>query len=225
MQKSDRSQREKEIGESYFFINMKIVPYYHDDIDELSSNSYVIEDGKNCLFIDPSKENGELLRYIRKHNLILKGILITHGHVDHIRGIKSILAEIKVPIFIHFCDADKLKDTSLNCSSLVGESIIIDEEPILLVDGQVIDCLEEPIRVMETPYHTSGSVCYLLKKSSCLFSGDSLFKNGYGRYDLPTGDRNMFKSSISKILSLPEDIVVYPGHGMTTTIKEEKTRF
>ena len=103
-----------------------------------------------------------------------------------------------------------------------GEPVYIKSKIDTISDKQELNILSEPIRVIETPYHTIGSVCYYLKDSKILFSGDSLFKDSIGRDDLPTSIPYRKSASLNKIMSLPEDVKVYPGHGLFTSIGEEK---
>ena len=202
---------------------MKVVSFiYEEDIDELCANTYILIDSFNsCVVIDPSKDNDKIVNYINKNKLNLKAILITHSHVDHFRGAKVLIDTYNVPFYIGFNDEPALKDEYLNCSSLLNEHTILEVSPISVSEKDTINVLEEEIKVIDTPYHTCGGVCYYLKDSGLLFSGDSLFNNGYGRTDLPTSVRSKTIDTIKKLLKLPENTKVYPGHGLTITINEE----
>lgn len=203
---------------------MKVVPFIYKDIDDVIANTYlVIDSSNNCFCIDPSVKYDGIKNYIKKNDLNLKGVLLTHGHFDHMRGVELLLNEFNIPLYIGFADELLLKDPYLNCSDYFGsQSIKINVNPIVISDQEVIHGLDEDIIVIATPYHTAGSVCYYRKESKILFSGDSLFKAGFGRDDLPNSVPQKRKDSISKILNLPEDVKVYPGHGQFTTIKAER---
>lgn len=202
---------------------MKIIPFYYNDIDDLCANTYVLIDNSNrCVVIDPSKEYDGLVNYIKKNELRLKGVLLTHSHVDHFRGAELLIKTFNVPLYVGFYDATGLKDPILNCSIMLGQNKVINIEPVTISEADTLTLLDEPINVIDTPYHTCGAVCYYLKESKVLFSGDSLFFKSIGRSDLPTSDRKKFATSLEKILSLPEDTKVYAGHGPSTIIKNEK---
>ncbi len=203
---------------------MKIVPFIYNDIDDVIANTYLIIDShNNCFCVDPSVKYDGIKNYVIKNSLNLKGVLLTHGHFDHMRGVEILLNEFNVPLYIGFGDEPLLKDSYLNCSNYFGsQSIKVNINPIVISDQEIISGLDEEIKVIATPYHTEGSVCYYLKDSKILFSGDSLFKSGFGRDDLPNSVPHKRRESISKILNLPEDVKVYPGHGQFTNIKAER---
>ena len=203
---------------------MKIVPFIYDDFDDLFANTYVlIDDSLACLVIDPSKKYEGIINYIEKNGLTLKGVLLTHGHFDHMRGVDLLLNKYHVPLYIGFYDADALKDSRKNLSYLMGrEEMVVEEEPITVSDREVLHILEEDIEVIYTPFHTKGSVCYYLKDSKALFSGDTLFRYSIGRDDFPNSLPKEKKASLAKLMALPEDTKVYPGHGSFTKIGEER---
>ena len=202
---------------------MKVIPFIYNDIDDLMANTYLFSDGMNCVVIDPSKDYEGIVNYISKNNLKLKGVLLTHGHYDHMRGVKNLLKYTDIPLFIGFYDVDNLKDSQKNLSNLFSnENIIIDKEPISVYDKQEIALLKEPIIVLETPFHTRGSVCYYLKDSKILFSGDTLFKYSIGRDDLYGACPKERKTTLAKLMSLHDDVKIYPGHGEFSSIGEER---
>ena len=202
---------------------MKVVPFIYEDIDDLVANSYIVVDNNDCVVIDASRLYDGLVNYIQKNGLNLKGILLTHCHFDHIRGVDRLVDAFHAPVYIGFYDADGLSDPHKNLSFYMnGEPIFVKAKVDTVSDKQELHLLSEPIIVIETPYHTIGSVCYYLKDSNILFSGDSLFKNSIGRDDLVTSIPYKKQSSLSKIMSLPEETKVYPGHGPFTKIGEEK---
>lgn len=202
---------------------MEVVAFTYHDPDDLFANCYLLRDSDNtCVVIDPSVDGNGIVDYINTNHLVLKGILLTHGHFDHIRGVNRLLKDFKVDVFVGVDDVELLHDPSLNCSSFYKKAITIDTNPVPLFDGETINVLDEPIKVIYTPYHTSGSVSFFLKESKMVFSGDSLFKSMVGRSDLPTSRPRLRKESLQKLLELDDEIKVYPGHGKSTTIGEER---
>ena len=192
------------------------------DTDDLCANAYVVSDvNNNCVIIDPSTDNDCFINFINKNNLNLKAILLTHGHFDHIRGVKRMMEKFHAPIFIHELDRVMLNDSYLNGSFMMNERIELETEVEFVKDNQVLKLLDDDIKVIHTPYHTKGSVCYYFINNNLLFSGDTLFKNSIGRDDLPNSAPSEFDNSFRKIKSLAKNCKVYPGHGNNTTIGDE----
>ena len=203
---------------------VKVIPFIYNDIYELNANTYLIVDSNNnAVVIDPSVNNMNLVNHIKKNDYHLKGILLTHGHFDHIRGVDPLVDTFKCPLYVFYLDEEMIYSPYLNCSEMMNDDgFIVKSEAITLKDKEVLHLLNEDIDVMWTPFHTIGSVCYLMKESKILFSGDTLFKDGIGRDDLPNSDRKSMKPSLEKLFKLDGDIKVYPGHGLITYIKDEK---
>ena len=202
---------------------MEIIPFvYHTD-DELLSNTYIFVDASNsCVVIDPSKDYDGIVNYIKEHNYNLKAILVTHSHFDHIGGVKRLFDAYNVPIYAGYEDIDGFTDSYKNCSGYGTHDVIVNLTINPLGDNEVLKLLDEDIKVLYTPYHTIGSVCYYFTKSKVLFSGDSLFNFSIGRSDLPTSVPSKTIESINKIMKLDDDVKVYPGHGRFTSIGNER---
>ncbi len=202
---------------------MKVIPFIYDDEDDLMANAYLLVDDSSCVVIDPSKNYDGVANFIKKNNLQLKAILLTHGHFDHMRGVDTLLNNFPSPLYIGFLDAPNLIDEKKNLSAYMNdEKVVIDTKPITVCESDTIKLLSEDIIVIDTPFHTEGSVCYYLKDSGILFSGDTLFKNSIGRDDLPGSISKEKGKSLQKLMALPEETKVYPGHGGFTTIGWEK---
>ena len=203
---------------------IKVIPFIYDSYDDLYANTYLLVDESNqCVVIDPAKAYDGLVNYIKKNNLTLKGILITHGHADHIRGIDSLVNAFNVPTYIGYEDLDKLTNPYSNCSEFLGEKVIINAKAQAVGDTAILRLLDEDIRVIYTPYHTSGSVCYYLKDSDILFTGDFIIPHGIGRCDLPTAKPKELENSMKKILDLPRSVKIYGGHERPSTLEIELT--
>lgn len=205
---------------------MKVIPFiYNHDPDEIIANTYIILDSNdNCLIVDPSKDYDGITGFIQKNKLHLLGILLTHSHFDHMRGIKNILKEFNdTPIYISPDDYIGLTDTDYNCSKEFDIPLTYNNVNVIFIKNfDYIDVLEKPIKVIFTPFHTKGSVCYLLESEKILISGDTLFKSTIGRTDLISSCSSLINSSLEKLSKLDDDIKIYPGHGPFSTIKEEK---
>jgi glyoxylase-like metal-dependent hydrolase (beta-lactamase superfamily II) len=204
------------IKENVMKIECKAVaPFY--------KNGYLIsfDDTSDAVMIDPGDEVNELLEYVKKDTLNIIYILLTHGHIDHLFGVKKAKEETGGKICLHPDDI-KLYNTVLEQAEWFGVEI----EPLpkidmFLMDNQIIKIGNNIIKVIHTPGHTPGGVCFLIENN--LFCGDTLFEGSIGRTDLPGGDCNKLIESINnKLLILDDSTIVYPGHGPFTTIGREK---
>ena len=204
---------------------IKVIPFYYEDTasaEEIYANTYVlIDENNNCVVIDPAKAHDGVVNYIKKNGLVLKAILLTHGHVDHIRGVDTLVNAFNVSVYIGFDDIDMLNDTFSNCSDFLGEKVTVNAKAETVADKEVLHLLSEDINVIYTPYHTAGGVCYYLKDSGILFTGDFIIPHGIGRCDLPTAQPDAFASSMAKIKALPTSVKIYGGHEKASTLETE----
>ena len=201
---------------------IQVIPFIYESNDELYANTYVlIDDNKDCVVIDPGKAYDGLVNYIKKNILNLKAILLTHGHVDHIRGVDTLVKAFKAPVYIGFDDLMMLTDTFSNCSEFLGEKVVVTAKADTLADKDVLHLLDEDILIIHTPYHTAGSLCFYLKESNLLFTGDYLFMHGIGRADLPNAKPHAFNSSLNKLKMLSGEAKLFPGHGKTSVLQKE----
>ena len=190
---------------------------------DIYTNVYVLadEDTKEGIVIDPGGAIDKVYNYIENMQIKLKYILLTHCHADHIAGLKVLHGYYpSAKIVIHEYDMEGLTDSSINMCDVVGVANNYIEADIVLKDGDWIKFGGLAGKIIHTPGHTKGSICILI--NDALFTGDTLFKRMYGRTDLKTGNDEEMQMSISKILSLPGDTIVYPGHGAITIIREER---
>lgn len=188
------------------------------------TNCYILscESTKEAIVFDPADSGAFIFETLKKEGLTAKAILLTHGHFDHIYGVKELKQLSGATVYALDEEANLLKDPEINCSVSVGrsESIVPD---IFLKDGQILNISDMEIKVIHTPGHTAGSTSYYFAERGILISGDTLFNGSVGRTDLPTGSMSMLLRSVKeKLFSLPEDVIVYPGHGEATSIGYEK---
>ncbi|MFA5008739.1 MAG: MBL fold metallo-hydrolase [Candidatus Omnitrophota bacterium] len=188
-------------------------------LGELYTNCYVVYDKKQKrgFIIDAPAPYGQVIDFVNKEKLNIEFIALTHGHFDHING----LNEVSFPFYMHKADGGLLKSSELNGSGFFNSSVKVDRPPALfLEETKPIDFSGSKIEVIHTPGHTPGSVC--IKAGQWLFSGDTLFFGSIGRTDVPLGSyESIIKSIKEKLVILPEDTVIYPGHGKSSTIAEE----
>ncbi|HET9140417.1 MBL fold metallo-hydrolase [Actinophytocola sp.] len=199
------------------------------------ANCYLIApgEGEACLIIDPGQDAEEpIAEALRKHRLSPVAVLLTHGHFDHVYAVAPVCDGNDIPAWIHPEDrellADPLKGLSLQATQFFGARLEMREprEVRELADGADLDLAGLSLTVDHTPGHTRGSVVFrseLAEGGRVVFAGDTLFAGSIGRTDLPGGDsRTMMETLRTKVLTLPDDTVVLPGHGPTTTIGRER---
>jgi hydroxyacylglutathione hydrolase len=186
------------------------------NVGMLSTNCYVVNcpETKEAIIIDPgfdaSHEAEQIVRYVDERTLKVKFIVNTHGHSDHILGDIVLKRKYGVPICIHAYDVHCLNGLGENISPA---NVLLDDEGLLKF-GQVT------LKVMHTPGHSRGSISLVGEK--LVFTGDTLFAGGIGRTDFAGGSDRDMRLSLQKLLCLPDNYVVYPGHGGVSTIGEEK---
>lgn len=208
-------------------------------VGELRTNCYFFsENNENCLIIDPGDESRKIISGIEMLNLVPVGIVFTHGHFDHTMASLPVLEYFRgkgfeLKVAIHKADAEYLGDSAENENqkqlSVLEPEIenffksmfsSIPKADIFLKHGDKV--LNTSLEVIETPGHSPGSICLYSKKHGIIFTGDTLFFEGIGRSDLPGGNQiALLKNIKDKILTLPAETSVFPGHGPVTTIERE----
>lgn len=191
----------------------------------IEDNNYLLidEESKEAVLIDCTEESSAIEKVISETGAKLKYILLTHGHFDHILGVNSFKEKYPDCIVCAHEDDKMLFDTIEDFAARfgVGQKVEIQKIDSYIKDGDIIKFGENDIKVIHTPGHTMGGVCYLVGNN--IFTGDTLFYESVGRTDLPGGSFAQIKSSIeSRLFTLDENIKVYPGHGMSSTIGHEK---
>ena len=192
-------------------------------LGDMGTNCYIIgdPDSKEAFVIDPD-DGPAVVDTLKERGLTCIGILLTHGHSDHIHGVQTLMDTYGVPVYIHERDLPCLYDPQVNLSALHGRPVTITGGTIKTVkDGQHIGSGKMDFQVLETPGHTVGGVCYYM--SPAVFVGDTLFRESVGRTDFPGGDFEALAQSIrTKLFTLPDQTMAYPGHGPETQIAFEK---
>lgn len=192
-----------------------------------AENSYIVylEGRDDAVVIDPGLEPELILAKLKKHQLHLAAILNTHGHADHIAGNASMKKYFpQAPLYIGAGDAAMLTDPILNLSRPFGMDVVSPPADKLLKEGDVISVAGMDMHIREIPGHSPGHIVFVLndRQPKIVFGGDTLFQGSIGRTDFPNGNHQQLITGIKmKLFSLPEDTVVYPGHGDETTVGEE----
>jgi hydroxyacylglutathione hydrolase len=183
------------------------------------------ETSGEAMVIDPGDEIGEILKILERHRLRVKAIIITHAHIDHIGGAAKLKAATGAPVYMNENDQPLYDQLDVQAGWLgmaLPERTSID---VAARDGDVMKLGAAEFYVIETPGHTQGSISLWIPAETKLVAGDTLFRDSIGRTDLPGGDsRQILESIHEKLLTLPEEAVVIPGHGPLTTIGREKER-
>ena len=168
-------------------------------VGPIQTNCYVVhqEGNSQCVVIDPGEEAAKIADFLKRKGLECKGILLTHGHFDHITGVAELAAATRAKTYAYEDEKDLMMDPALNGSSLMGYEV--------------------------APGHTKGGCCYYSEEDKVVFCGDTLFMESIGRTDFPTGNgRELIDSLKNRLLVLPGDVTAYPGHGPETTIDYEQ---
>ena len=180
----------------------------------LSANNYVVGDDKNCLIIEASADLEKIKQIVAKRNVL--GIFLTHGHWDHALNIDKIQKEFGCKVYLNKNAVSKLKNEKRTFyGDVLIKSNLTEKQMHFVEDGEIITFEGLQVEIIYTPGHTNCSVCYkvLDKTDEILFTGDTLFCDGFGRCDLPTGSEEDMMKSLQKLFMLEENLKIFPGHG------------
>lgn len=189
------------------------------------TNCYIIQDEetKETMVIDPASELEKILEMLNILQAKLKYVYLTHCHADHIGAAAQLHNKMGGKILIHRNGAKNLEDDNIVLANYIGLDKIVLEADSRVDDDDMLHIGNIEFKVLHTPGHTNCSTCIYSEEHKMLFSGDTLFRGAWGRTDLPTSSlENIMRSISEKIMILPDDTIVYPGHGKSTIIKEEK---
>ncbi len=197
---------------------MRIIKY---SLGQLQANCYFLIEDQECLVIDPADDAPFIIEELQRQQLNLVGMLATHGHFDHIGAVGEIQLSFNVPLYIFKEDqflVDRLNETA---KYFLGfDPHFIKPKNIKFIKNN-FSITDYELRVIKTPGHTPGSCCFYIKEENAVFTGDTLFKEGIGRTDLSYSSKDDLKKSLKKIFKLPEETIVYSGHGDDTLIQNE----
>jgi glyoxylase-like metal-dependent hydrolase (beta-lactamase superfamily II) len=179
---------------------------------------------RDCLIIDTGLDAGGLIDLLKNNELNPVAAVFTHGHIDHIMGTIALRDQFpQIKVFIHKLDAQMLTGKQDNLSSMAAVAFSASPADFLLDDGDMIEQAGISLKVLHTPGHTPGGISLYSKADAAVFTGDALFAESVGRTDFPGGNLGqLIKSIKTKLLPLPDETIVYPGHGPATTIAREK---
>ena len=179
-------------------------------LGDYQTNTYIAENDGHCVIIDAGYAPETILRFLEDHDLTADAILLTHGHFDHVGAVRDLAAELACPVYLHESELSMppmMTAGPLYYTHTYGE-------------GDHLTFAGIRFRVLHTPGHTPGSVC--LRAEDHLFSGDTLFAGSCGRTDFPGGDWATIRKSLLRLAQIPEDLIVHPGHGGSTSLASEK---
>ena len=191
-------------------------------------NAYLIcpEGRSDCFFVDPGDDLALLEAMLDRTGRTLAAIYLTHGHFDHVLAAEPLQAKTGAPVYLHPDDVPLIADPDKMAYDAAVASLPMPKALKTIPFDRGVEVAGEVFTVLETPGHTAGSVCLYSAQSSILFSGDTLFQAGYGRTDLYSGDESQLALSLIMLLTtLPEETLVFSGHGSPTTIGAERKRY
>ena len=195
----------------------------------MSCNCYVVsDDDGNCVVFDPCDRAEAIYEYIKNEKMELCAIIITHAHFDHISALNELVMcanqdEKDIPVYINAHDAAAMYNSEKNLSKpLFGSPYVYTGILKTVLDGFSVNVGKMSFLAISAPGHTEGSTCYVCHGARTVFSGDVLFEGSIGRTDFPGGDMTKMRNSLKRIMSIMGNYTVYPGHGPSTTLNEER---
>ena len=192
------------------------------EVGAFITNCYLVYDNDKAIIIDPGDDAERIVDALNQRKVVIQKIILTHGHIDHIRALPEVKKATRAPVYIHPDDANMLVEAKANLSFYHDIAFATDAADELLAEGDEFEVGRFKFRVLHTPGHSPGGIS--LVSDGVVFSGDALFFGSIGRTDFPGSDhQTLIKSIQNKLLTLPPETSVFPGHGPQTTIGQEKT--
>ncbi len=199
----------------------------HLSLGVFQTNCYILRaaaEAGHCLIIDTGLDAGQLERFLEDNRLNPVAVVLTHGHIDHIAALNDLREKYSaLKVYVHELDAEMLTGSEANLWILPMKPFSTAPADFVVRDGDQIEAADIKLEVLHTPGHTPGGICLYASDQAVVFSGDTLFAESVGRTDMPGGDMSQLVTSIKqKLFTLPENTIVHPGHGPSTTIANEK---
>lgn len=197
----------------------------HLTVGPVQTNCYLAinKETKEAIIIDPGDDADRIGMRLKQLEAKPVAILLTHGHFDHAGAAKALAAQYDILVYANEKEAETLEDSRMNLSGPLAGGATTYHADVFLKDEQELTLAGLHMRVLFTPGHTPGGCCYYFPREDVLFSGDSLFCGSVGRTDFPGGSMHTLVDSVrNKLMSLPENTIVYPGHDIETTIEQER---
>lgn len=187
-------------------------------VGDFQENCYLVVNAetRECLIVDPGAEGERIIRAAQEYKPA--AVLLTHAHWDHIGAVDAVCAHFGIPLYVHEADAPKLTDSTKNVARQFGYDVTVSTRPLMLRGGETLSLAGMDIRVLHTPGHSAGSVCYLLPDGQGVLTGDTLFAHGYGRTDFADGSFHELKESLRALFHLTPRQIAYPGHEEAGTV-------
>jgi len=197
-------------------------------LGDYETNCYILRENdsaKDCLIIDIGLGFDRLIDFLVQNKLNPLAVILTHGHIDHIAGVGALRSDFPdTMVYIHKLDAEMLTEADSNLSVMTGQIFTTQPPDLVIEDKSIIDHAGIKLEVLHTPGHTPGGICLYSAEEGIVFTDDALFADSVGRTDFPGGSMTQLINSIrAKLLTLPDDTIVYPSHGPESTIAQEKT--
>ena len=193
------------------------------NVGHMGVNCYIVGDCDEVFVIDPGGHPERICNHIKQNNYCVKYIILTHCHFDHILAAEKVKIATGAKLIVGQNEAENLADNTVNMTARFVKTPFALTPDLYVTEGDILYSGKYAFTVIETPGHTSGSICLYCPKENILFSGDTLFRSSVGRSDFPTGNQKDLINSIQeKLFTLPEDTIVYPGHDSETSIEFEK---
>lgn len=195
-------------------------------LGDFQTNCFVVTvgDHRECWIIDCGYEPQAMLDWIEQQSLQPSALLLTHAHADHIAGVDEALGRFgPMPVYLHDAEHQWCSEPMLNLSGMIGQPITCTPADSLLHGGETLTLHDTSWRVLHTPGHSPGGVCFVHDESDQAIVGDTLFAGSMGRVDFPTSDAQAMQRSLREVLlTLPDAMHIHPGHGPSTTIGQER---